>query len=66
MLTTTDKKLNDNQIQRIEALEKEWFDELEKLPPLNLGPCELSHAANKPRIDLNNKYIALIQEVLNE
>ena len=66
MLTTTDRKLSDDQIRRIERLEEEWFDELEKLPPLNLGPCELSHAANKPRIDLNNKYIALIQEVLNE
>ena len=66
MLTTTDRKLSDDQIRRIERLEEEWFAELGKLPPLNLGPCELSHSANKTKRDLNNKYTSLIREVLQE
>lgn len=66
MLITTDKKLSDDQIRRIEKLEEQWFQELDELPPLNLEPNQLCHASNKPRIDLHRKYETLIREIINE
>lgn len=66
MLITTDKELNEEQKRKIEQLEKQWFEELDRLPPLNLMPNELCHAANKPKIDLGNKYLSLIKAVIEE
>lgn len=59
-------KLTEEQIGKIEELKKQWLDEVEALPEVKLPPNTLSHASNIPRMEIEKKYQALIQKVVNE
>ena len=59
-------KLTEEQIGKIEELKKQWLDEVEALPEVKLPPNTLSHASNIQRMEIERKYQALIQKVVNE
>lgn len=62
----SEPKLTEEQINKIEELKKQWMDEVETLPAVELPPDTLSHASNRPRMEIERKYWALIQKVMNE
>ena len=58
--------MTEEQKNKIEELKKKWMDEVEALPEIELPPDTLSHASNSPRMEIERKYQALIQKVVNE
>lgn len=60
----SEPKLTEEQINKIEELKKQWMDEVEALPEVELPPDTLSHASNSPRMEIERKYQVLIQKVV--
>lgn len=60
----SEPKLTEEQINKIEELKRQWMDEVEALPEVELPPDTLSHASNSPRMEIERKYQALIQKVV--
>ncbi len=60
----SEPELTEEQKNKIEELKRQWMDEVEALPEVELPPDTLSHASNSPRMEIERKYQALIQKVV--
>lgn len=60
----SEPELTEEQKNKIEELKRQWMDEVEALPEVELPPDTLSHASNSPRMEIEKKYQALIQKVV--
>lgn len=65
MLSMKEPKLTEKQKKKIKELKEQWMDEVESLPEIKLPPNTLSHASNKPRMEIEKKYQELIQKVID-
>lgn len=61
-----ESQLNDEQRRQIKELEDEWMEKVKMIPPINLPPGQLSHAANKPYRDLEIEYTEKIKAVIEK